>query len=155
MPPGRTIGNGSGRLGNVWGEVRGLNGVIIVEPSQHELATGRYRWQRTGAVPELPVELADLLDDGTPGEDAAHDAQVAAFIAEHTAATRPSIIAGLVNTLATNYETKSRHTSTIAAVVGAMKEAGAGYYPAQLVIDTIKPMFITAATRRTTRRGPQ
>src|SRR5271165_3186889 len=95
----------------------------------------------------LPVELADLLDDTTPGEDAATDAQVAAFIAEHTAAARPSILAGLVNTLAANYETKSRHTSTIAATVGAMKEARAGFYSAQTVIDTIKPMFITAATR--------
>jgi hypothetical protein len=35
QPPGRTIGNGTGRLGGAWGEVRGLNGVIIAEPSSH------------------------------------------------------------------------------------------------------------------------
>ena len=45
QPPGRTIGNGTGRLGGEWGEVRGLNGVIIAQPTEH-LDGGRYRWGR-------------------------------------------------------------------------------------------------------------
>jgi Bifunctional DNA primase/polymerase, N-terminal len=45
QPPGRTIGNGGGRLGKAWGEVRGLNGVIIAEPSYHADG-GHYRWVR-------------------------------------------------------------------------------------------------------------
>lgn len=46
MPAGRCLGNGTGRLGSGWGEVRGLNGVIIAEPSSHADG-GRYRWERT------------------------------------------------------------------------------------------------------------
>ena len=46
MPPGRTIGNGSGRLPKGWGEVRGLNGVIKVFPCSHDDG-GQYRWERT------------------------------------------------------------------------------------------------------------
>jgi hypothetical protein len=45
QPPGRTIGNGTGKLGGDWGEVRGLNGVIIAEPSVHA-ESGEYRWAR-------------------------------------------------------------------------------------------------------------
>jgi hypothetical protein len=45
QPPGRTIGNGTGRLGGAWGEVRGLNGVIIAAPSHH-VDGGRYEWVR-------------------------------------------------------------------------------------------------------------
>lgn len=46
VPPGRTFGNGTGTLGGDWGEVRGTNGVIIVEPSAHAKQTdgGRYKW---------------------------------------------------------------------------------------------------------------
>jgi Bifunctional DNA primase/polymerase, N-terminal len=46
MPPGRTLGNGTGRLSKGWGEVRGLNGVIKVFPSSHSDG-GQYRWERT------------------------------------------------------------------------------------------------------------
>jgi Bifunctional DNA primase/polymerase, N-terminal len=45
QPPGRMIGNGAGRLGGAWGEVRGLNGVIIAAPSAHADG-GQYRWER-------------------------------------------------------------------------------------------------------------
>jgi hypothetical protein len=46
QPPGRTIGNRTGRLGDGWGEVRGLNGVIIAAPSFHADG-GEYRWEVT------------------------------------------------------------------------------------------------------------
>lgn len=45
QPHGRTIGNSTGRLGGGWGEVRGLNGVIIAEPTPHP-GGGLYRWER-------------------------------------------------------------------------------------------------------------
>jgi hypothetical protein len=45
QPPGRTIGNGTGRLGGAWGEIRGLNGVIIGAPTPHPNG-GRYKWVR-------------------------------------------------------------------------------------------------------------
>jgi hypothetical protein len=45
QPPGRTIGNRPGKLGAAWGEIRGLNGVIIAEPTPHSDG-GRYKWVR-------------------------------------------------------------------------------------------------------------
>ena len=87
MPADRTIGNSGGRLGGSWGEVRGLNGVIVVAPHPD----GR-RWERTGTVPTLPEELAELLDDASRTQDAASDDVVSAFLAEHTDATRPELL---------------------------------------------------------------
>jgi Bifunctional DNA primase/polymerase, N-terminal/Protein of unknown function (DUF3987) len=143
MPSDRTIGNSTGRLGGGWGEVRGLNGVIVVAPN----GDGR-RWVRVGTVPVLPDEIAELLDDASPAEDAATDTEVAAFIAEHTEASRPSILAGLVSTLLEKItDGESRHQSTIAVLAGAMKEAAAGFYSAAEAIDVLRPMFIDAVTR--------
>ncbi len=146
MPPGRVIGNGTGRLGGAWGEIRGLNGVIIVEPSEHPDG-GEYRWERTGTVPVLPNELAELLYDAVPGEDAATDAQVAAFLAEHTSATRPSILNGWISALNTRFEAGSRHNAAVSVTVGALKEAAAGYLNARTVVETLGAMFVAAATR--------
>jgi putative DNA primase/helicase len=148
QPAGRLIGNSVGRLGNGWGEVRGANGVIIVAPSEHEKADAgaRYEWGRTGPVPESPAELAEQLTNASPAEDAATDEQVQTFIAEHTAASRPGILAGLVTTLKKNFAAgESRHQSTVSVLAGAMKEARAGFYSAAEAIGTLKPMFVTAA----------
>ena len=63
QPPGADLGNGKGRLVGKWGEVRGKNGVIIVEPSPHEKRSsgGRYVWTGTGPLPVLPPELLASL----------------------------------------------------------------------------------------------
>jgi hypothetical protein len=147
QPPGRTIGNGTGRLGPAWGEVRGLNGVIIAAPSFHAEG-GEYRWAPMNRpVPVLPNELAELLDDTTPAEDAATDAQVAKFLKTHKGAERPGILAGWVTALQQHFETGSRHNGAVSVTTGAAKEARAGYFPAQVAFDTLRPMFITTATR--------
>ena len=147
QPPGRNIGNSVGRLGGGWGEVRGANGVIIVEPSHHKDG-GEYRWETVGAVPVLPNELADELAEASPAVDAASDAVIEAFIAEHQNETRPNVLAGLVTALRANFDAgESRHQSTAAALVGAMKEAGVGLYTPRRVIDTIWPMFLEAVTK--------
>jgi putative DNA primase/helicase len=146
MPPGRRLGNGGGGLGGEWGEVRGLNGVIIVAPSRHADG-GEYLWIRTGPVPVLPEEIAELLDDASPASDAANDVQVAAFLAEHTEATRPRIMAGWAKALQTKFETGSRHTGAVSVTVGALKEARAGYFSAQAVVDILGSLFVAAATR--------
>jgi hypothetical protein len=97
------------------------------------------------SIPVLPDELAELLDDASPAADAATDARVKEFIAEHQTADRPGVINGLKSALIKNIEKgKSCHTSAISAVTGAMSEAAAGLYPAQLVIDTFKPIFLNA-----------
>jgi putative DNA primase/helicase len=149
QPPGRTIGNGWGRLGKAWGEVRGLNGVIIAAPTPHPEG-GLYRWVRTGAVPMLPDELAEQLDDASPAEDAASDAEVAAFVGEHHRAERPEVLHGWVKALSNGCAERSRHLTAVSVVAGAMKEARAGYFPAPVALDTLKPIFVTAATRSPT-----
>lgn len=146
-PPRRTIGNSTGRLGGAWGEVRGLNGVILAAPTMHPEG-GEYRWQRVGPVPVLPDALAVLLDDASPAEDAATDAQVRAFITGHTEATRPEVLAGLTKKLAARYAAgESRHQSTLPAAAGAMKEARAGLYPAQDAANVIRAMFLDAVAQ--------
>jgi hypothetical protein len=147
MPPGRNIGNSNGALGKDWGEIRGKNGVVIVEPSHHEKAAdgGRYQWVTTGELLELPADVAELLPDAFDATDAATDAQVLTFLAEHTAASQ----AKLVNVWCAMFTRDvdaggSRHQSMVTKLVGAMKEARAGYFPAQLAADTLEGMFLAA-----------
>jgi hypothetical protein len=139
QPEGRLLGNGKGRLGSDWGDVRGLNGIIMVAPGPNR------RWIRTGPLAPLPAEVAAKLPNGKPGEDSATDAVVAAFIAEHTAASRPGIEAARVNGLLAKIEAgEGRHTSAVPYVTGALEEARAGFYSAQVVLDALKPIFVNA-----------
>jgi P4 family phage/plasmid primase-like protien len=143
-PPGRTIGNSSGHLGDTWGEVRGLNGVIIAEPSWHP-ESGEYKWIRTGPVPLLPDEIAEQLDNASPAQDAATDAAVAEFLNNHTTAARPEILRGRINGLAAKIESgASVHKSTVPFLTGALEEARAGYYTARQAVDALKQIFIIA-----------
>lgn len=64
LPDGFTAGNGEGNMPTGKGggiNVRGLNGVIIVAPSQHAKPDGLYQWQRTGAVPVADAEVVAWL----------------------------------------------------------------------------------------------
>lgn len=63
QPAGVDLGNGKGLLKGGWGDVRGKNGIIIVEPTTHEkhLSGGRYVWQRRGSLPVLPGQLLEAL----------------------------------------------------------------------------------------------
>jgi hypothetical protein len=147
MPPGRTLGNSIGRLGGGWGEIRGLNGVIIAQPSHHKDG-GEYAWQRVGPVPALPPGIAELLDDASPAEDAASDAVVAAFLAEHQGNAAPNKLQGLTKALRNKFDAgESRHVSTVAPLAGAMKEARAGYYPACVAVDTFRAMFLAEVAK--------
>ena len=56
------------------------------------------------SIPELPAELAELLDDASPASDAALDPEVAAFLGEHTRSTRPEILAGLTSKLGDRFD---------------------------------------------------
>lgn len=144
MPFGRTLGNGTGKLSGAWGDVRGANGVIVVEPTPHPDG-GEYRWQQRGPVPPLPDGLATLLSDASPAEDAASDAVVAAFLAEHVGGQRLDLLDALTGSLAEKVSAgASRHDSTVSVMAGAMKEACAGLYPAQLAADRIAALFVPA-----------
>lgn len=155
QPPGRLIGNGTGRLGGAWGEVRGLNGVIIVAPTLHPDG-GRYSWQVVGVVPVLPDELGEQLDDSSPGEEAATDKQITAFLAEHRDAQRPEILAAWTSTLTKKIKAnESRHNSLVSVLTGAAEEARAGFFRAQDAVDVLKPIFIDAVLQPPKPRTPQ
>jgi len=155
QPPGRTIGNSVGRLGGGWGEVRGLNGVIIAANTRHPDG-GEYRWLRVGVVRVLPGELAELLDDATPASDAASDAAVAAFIAEHTTVSRPELLLGRVAQFSAKVAAgTSRHHSMVPIVTGALEEARTGFYPAADAVAELGAAFRAAVTGDGSRSDAQ
>ena len=143
MPPGRMLGNSTGRLGGAWGEVRGANGVIIVEPTQHPEG-GEYRWRRAGPVPPLPGEIGALLDDASPAADAASDATVTTFLAECVGNARPELLQGMVRALRKRFDAgESRHQSTVTVLPTALKESRLGFYPAARAREVLGAMFLT------------
>lgn len=148
---GRRIGNSLGKLATdkKWGEVRGANGVIVVAPTVHPDG-GLYRWQRTGAVPELPDYIAAALPDSTTPEDTATDAQVKAFLDANANGTLTEGISGLANTLRAKIDRgASCHMSTLGVVTDAMAEAAAGLYPARDALNAIWPIYRTTVTTGT------
>lgn len=79
-----TIGNSGGDLGSSWGEVRGFNGIIVVEPSKHSehSSGGLYTWQRRGALPEPPSDLVTALRPPSQASANADSGDVGAFLSE-------------------------------------------------------------------------
>lgn len=62
QPAAGDLGNGKGSLRGSWGDVRGKNGIIMVEPTVHEKhPAARYRWLRRGALQQMPPELLAAL----------------------------------------------------------------------------------------------
>jgi hypothetical protein len=146
VPEGRTLGNGTGGLGKGWGDVRGLNGIVVVAPSAHEKADqgARYQWDATGPVPLLPAYVADLLRDAGDASDAATDAQVRTFLDTYTASARPELLNGIMTQFASALATGSRHEALVLSTAGALREAAAGMYPARLAAGRIFSAFAEA-----------
>jgi hypothetical protein len=153
QPPGRDLGNGLGKLGNGWGEARGRNGVIIVQPSEHGEG-GRYQWLRTGSIPVLADYAADLLPDALDAEEAATDAQVAEFLARYRGSERPELldiqIAAWQKKIAAG---ESRHGTVMGHISGAMKEAKAGLIDAEYAAVAFESIFVPAVMQQPT--GPK
>jgi hypothetical protein len=152
QPPGRSLGNSKGKLTGPWGEVRGRNGVILAAPTPHP--EGReYRWLATGPVPELPAEVAALLPDAAEATDAATDAEVAAFLAVHTAHWQPHrlelTVADLEKRLAAG---ESRHETALVKTTLALKESVRGMFSAADAVRRIGEVFTAAARREMTNR---
>jgi hypothetical protein len=149
QPAGRNLGNGLGRLPAGWGEIRGRNGVIVVEPTRHENTTvGRYQWLHTGTVPPLPEVVAELLNDNTDATDAATDAEVRTFLNQHTTGDRLDMLDVWVALFANKVtEGASRHDSMVSICAGAMAEARAGYYPAKTALDRLEIVFTAAVAQ--------
>jgi Bifunctional DNA primase/polymerase, N-terminal/AAA domain len=142
QPPGRVLGNSTGKLGSSWGEARGRNGVIVVWPTPHPDG-GEYRWERIGTVLELPGPVAGLLTDTTPAEDAVTDDELTAFLQGHTAADRPQLLKSVTGQFtAAVAEGESRHDAAVKVSCWAMREAAAGFYPALEAATTLRDLYI-------------
>jgi hypothetical protein len=149
MPGGRQLGNSLGELGGGWGEIRGLNGVIVAAPSVHPEG-GEYCWLVTGPVPVLPGYLASRLPDAMDASEAATDADMAAFLAQHStpSSPRPELLDVHVRAFQKAVaDGESRHATMTGHLSGAMKEAAASYLDAKAAADTLESVFLEAVAR--------
>jgi Bifunctional DNA primase/polymerase, N-terminal/AAA domain len=150
-PPGRKLGNSTGRLGGGWGEARGRNGVIVAWPTPHA-GRGRYLWRSTGPCPVLPDEVATLLPDAGEVKDAVTDEELTAFLKAHVGSDRPTLLVAVTNAFtSTVAEGKSRHDAARDCTCWAMREAACGFYPALEAADTLRDLYVEA--RRIDRTG--
>ena len=148
QPAGRTLGNGLGRLPRGWGDLRGANGVIIVAPSVHPDPDGHYMWGRTGPVPVLPDSIAELLTDTTTPVDVATDDTIRAFITRHNTGIDDTKMNAMLRTFQRAVtDGDSRHQRAVSILTGMMKEAAAGYYPAQAAEQQLRGLFLDAVTQ--------
>lgn len=154
MPPGRRIGNGMGKLRGAWGDVRGVNGIIVVAPSVHPEG-GEYRWRKTGPVPMLPTEIADMLPDtGDADADAATDEQVTTFIKQHTEASHPGLLGAAITQFRERLASgESRHNSAASILAWAMDEAAGGVYTAQHADTELSAIFLASKTDTDSAHG--
>lgn len=149
QPTDRVVGNGNGQLGKTWGEIRGLNGVIVVAPSVHPDAEGQYSWRRTGPVPPIPQYVADLLPGpAAAAEDAVSDAAVETFLDRCTRQDRPALRGVPLERLTADVEAgASRHAAAVEVSCWAMREAAAGLYPARPVAEQLREVFVRAVSQ--------
>lgn len=142
QPPDRILGNSTGGLGGAWGQVRGTNGIIVASPSEE-----RYQWMQSGSVPLLPDYLSAELPDGLSADSAVSDAAVLAFLAEHVCNNRPAMLSrhvGRWNEKVARGD--SRHDTMTGHLAGAMKDAAAGFYPADHAAHTLEALFLSAVS---------
>jgi AAA domain/Bifunctional DNA primase/polymerase, N-terminal len=151
QPPGRNIGNSTGKLGPEWGEVRGQNGVIIVAPSisvgDHSTA---YRWIDQGGTlvaPQLPDEVSQLLPDAGVHDRSATMLERSEFLSRYTGASASSMLQAVIDHYRKRAHAGSRHETLIHCACWAMREARAGFYPAQTAYDMLWQEFEKTAGR--------
>lgn len=150
QPPGRSIGNSTGKLGSEWGEVRGQNGVIIVAPSVSiDDSTKRYRWTTPAgtpqltepSVPQLPESVSAMLVDAEQRDRTATLNERSEFLDRYTQATNPSMLQAVVDYYRRRAYAGSRHETLIHCACWAMREARAGFYPASTAYDRLWQEF--------------
>ena len=145
----RRFGNSTGRLDKGWGEVRGYNGVIAVQPSEHAKAHegGQYKWVRTGRCPPLPGDLAALLTGAGDTVDTARDADIRAFCQRHTEQKAPQMLTAVIDGFRRDVsEGGSRHDAAVTAACWAAREARVGTYGAGSAFQWLRGEFVAAMT---------
>jgi putative DNA primase/helicase len=154
QPPDRMLGNGTGKLGDDWGEVRGKNGVIVVYPTVHESEAegAAYRWVRTGALPPLPEEIRDLLPNADRDVDSAPDDVVRAFLDTFESNERPEFRDAPFERWQQSMSAgASRHQTCLKVLCWIVRDAGQRLYPARPAIQQMYDLFMAAMDARPTR----
>jgi putative DNA primase/helicase len=132
MPEGRRLSNSRKNLGDTWGEVRGLNGIIVLEPTMHVKEGGRYHWVRTGVVPPLPDEIAAKMQDAGSEVDAATDDTVTMFMDTFTSARKEALMKAPIEEFQRLVDGgASRHETAVKMACWLAREASQGFYPAR------------------------
>lgn len=152
QPTDRMLGNGTGRLGDGWGEVRGKNGVIVVWPTAHEVDGAEYRWIRTGPLPPLPDEIRDLLPNADREVDAAPDDAVTAFLDTFIWNERPQFRDAPFERWTTSMAAgASRHQTCLKVLCWIVRDAGQRLYPAREAVNDLYVLFKAAMDANPTR----
>lgn len=131
-----------------WGEVRGLNAVIVVEPSVHTKPGGQYRWQTTGPLPEVPEGLAALLrPPGAVGGPAVDNAELNDFIAglpgpEKCPVVQAACDDGVTTLLA--MEPGGRHDFMLSAVLKLVRLGEQGHHGAAGALEETWSAFLSS-----------
>jgi hypothetical protein len=93
-----------------------------------------------GDLPDLPWPWWSALASDAEGKVASSAtlAEVAKFVAEHTSATKPQLLKGVVRKLDEARQLgRGRHPSLVEHACWAMREAAAGLYPADDAVDAL------------------
>lgn len=124
--------NSNGSLGKAWGEIRGKNGVVLLEPSPHPKEDGEYAWERPGPVPALPAHVAELMTTATNSAPPADTDEITEFVKRNNRGKNTVALAKRVQGfLSSVAEGASRHQSMLPALADAMNDARKGTYPAK------------------------
>lgn len=142
-------GNSTGTLGNGWGDVRGRNGVIIVQPSVHEKGHGQYVWERTGILPPLPDHLKSGLKEGGINGPIAALEEIEDFYDTHTTQESPADLWGVLDRFTEAVERgESRHNSAVTCACMLARDAAAGKYDARTAFEELRRRFEEAVEDR-------
>ncbi|KQX63430.1 bifunctional DNA primase/polymerase [Streptomyces sp. Root1310] len=142
LPGGFMCGSSTaGFEGQGWGEIRGGNAVIIVEPTPHEKEHGHYQWLRTGPVCMVPddvlVRLRPPGNSGTVSDEGVDD-----FCADYARGDRTDILDRVLGQYREAVDKGgSRHCNAFIAICKIARDAVDGRYPAEHGFDRLGEMF--------------
>jgi energy-coupling factor transporter ATP-binding protein EcfA2 len=154
LPDDFMSSNSNGALGKDWGDVRGRNGVVIVDPSVHQKEHGRYRVIRPGLLPTLPEELRAGLRTPAPKGELATRASVEDFLATYTRQDSPATLWDVLDRFTAEVTGGAqRHPAALAAAGKIARDAVRGRYDAETAFKALEDRFNTVPYEREPRPG--
>ncbi|GAA1936553.1 hypothetical protein GCM10009775_30560 [Microbacterium aoyamense] len=128
-----------------WGDVRGVGGFLMAAPSVHPETEKRYQWVRPGTVPPMPALLRELV--GTSAlqtQEPLTADQLEGFLDEYDQGRDTNALDKMVGAFHERAidDGEARHTSMTGILVGALRDAREGKYPARLAYDTLEAAYL-------------